>query len=98
LRTQKDVLARALFPGCTVCKQFSFGDMLIKFPYSFALLFFLHPSQLNGKTFHFSMKLLLFLKLSPAFYWASGFDTTKGYYSKALIKPDSNISFLMLLI
>jgi len=97
LRTQKDVLARALFPGCTVCKQFSFGDMLIKFPYSFALLFFLHPSQLNGKTFHFSMKLLLFLKLSPAFYWASGFDTTKGY-SKALIKPDSNISFLMLLI
>lgn len=73
--------------------------MLIKFPYSFALLFFffLRPSQLNGKTFHFSMKLLLFLKLSPAFYWASGFDTTKGY-SKALIKPDSNISFLMLLI
>lgn len=93
LWTQKEVLARTLFLGCAVCKQFSFDDMLIGFPYNYASRLFLSPSQLNGKKFE-NVKLK---KWSSTFYWASGFDTTK-IYSKAPIKPDSNISFLILAI
>lgn len=83
LWTQKEVLARTLFLGCALCKQFSFDDMLIEFPYNYASRLFLSPSQLNGKKFE------NFNKLKKI-----GFDTTK-IYSKALIKPDS---FLILVI
>ena len=51
LWTQKEVLARTLFLGCAVCKQFSSDDMLIEFPCNYASRLFLSPSQLNGKKF-----------------------------------------------
>lgn len=67
LWTQKEVLARTLFLGCAVCKQFSFDDMLIEFPYNYASRLFLSPSQLNGKKFENLNKLKKSVLIPPKY-------------------------------
>lgn len=67
LWTQKEVLARTLFLGCALCKQFSFDDMLIEFPYNYASRLFLSPSQLNGKKFENLNKLKKSVLIPPKY-------------------------------